>query len=694
MSETDNSVPLERRPATKCDRRTPCASCVTLNVACRSTRRTPEKRQRVVLSSKYDEAVQDVSRQLGDVKEMLQALMLSRDDITPRSTMTTTTTDTASASLEYAHHNNNTPPPMVDEQVPSLSGVHEGFNGDSSFQSHAHRVQDALEATLAASELISAEALEAPTTLSPQTIAELLHGSGTTTTTTTTTTADHAAPKPPPRSSSSDLEFGRLPLPPLDVTLKLLRLAKAERQRFFVDLPIFHEDEFIGQCRGVYFATEPVSLWTWIIVNVGLYYLFFAVSAPSCRRMGTTPEVMRLHGRVLKANAEAAMQSLRVCSEPSNESCRALALLGTFYVKEGHSTIAWRLFSTAARACLDLGLHQLPNEADGPETERQREVFWYIYMWEKGLAITCGRTPMIHHYDVTTGHPVEFSNRHDLPRLLYGAFGDYAILAGEIQRKLFSASARHASQEERHGHVRRFAARIMEIQESVRCEDPNLGPMFDAAAALIDIKMYSLLTLVYRIFPPSSPQPHPLQCSDECVDAARKALSALREVGEKMLQRDPAGWSTLLNVILSLVPFVSFIVLAGNAIATSSSADLALLSSVLAVMAPVAGDAPNIRKIHDACQRFSQVASLIVSSTSKRRKEYEEPVSNDGLPLNGSADGPGISNDTHGIHIDYAFPMAQQDWDSAMTGFESELGDWDSRALTSTMEPYIANTGW
>lgn len=156
-------------------------------------------------------------------------------------------------------------------------------------------------------------------------------------------------------------------------------------------------------------------------------------------------------------------------------------------------------------------------------------------------------------------------------------------------------------------------------------------------------------------------------------------------------------WLTLRHSILSLVPFVSFTVLAGNAIATSSSADLALLSSILAIMVPVADGAPNIRKIHDACERFERVTSLIVSNTSQstmNHKGYQEPVSHDGLPLNGSTEGPSMADDTHGIHIDYAFPMAQQDWDSAMTGFESELGEWDSRALTSTIEPYIANTGW
>ncbi|KAI1762310.1 hypothetical protein GGR53DRAFT_521728 [Hypoxylon sp. FL1150] len=670
MSETDHgSVLLERRPAcdncktrkTKCDRRSPCASCVTLNVACRSTRRAPEKRQRVALSSKYDEAVQDVSRQLGDVKEMLQALMLSKDS-SPHSAETSSSEHTC----------NTLPPPMIDEQVPSLSSVHEGFNGDSSFQSHAHGVQNVLEATLS----------------SPQAIAELLHGADTNT---DTTTADHAVPAP--------LELGNLPLPPLDVTLKLLRLVKVDRQRFFVDLPIFDEDELVDRCRGVYFATEPVSIWTWIIVNVGLYYLFSGASPASCKRMGVTPEDMRLHGRVLKANAEAAMQSLRLCSEPSMDSCRALALLGTFYIKEGHTAIAWRMFSTAARACLDLGFHRLPNEGKGKEITRKREVFWYIYIWERGLAITCGRTPTIHQYDRPPRSPALVRDPRDrVFSSLYLAFHSYAILAGEIQQKLFSASARNIPQEKRVAHVRGFAARIMAVQESIKTEELAVwGPMFDAASALIEINMYSLLALVYRILPPSSPQFHPLQCADECVDAARSALSSLLKVGEEMLARDPAGWSKLLNVVLSLAPFVSFTVLVGNAIATSSSADLALLSSIIATMAPVADDAPNIRKIHDACKKFSRVASLIVSSTSKSSmsfKGYQEPVPNDGLPLNGSTQYPGMPNDEHGIHIDYVFPMAQQDWDSVMTGFESELGEWDSRALTSTIEPYIANTEW
>lgn len=61
--------------------------------------------------------------------------------------------------------------------------------------------------------------------------------------------------------------------------------------------------------------------------------------------------------------------------------------------------------------------------------------------------------------------------------------------------------------------------------------------------------MHSLLAIVYRILPPISARPHPLQCSDECVGAARMALSALVKVGQDVLQHsDAVRWGMLLNV--------------------------------------------------------------------------------------------------------------------------------------------------
>lgn len=81
-------------------------------------------------------------------------------------------------------------------------------------------------------------------------------------------------------------------------------------------------------------------------------------------------------------------------------------------MKEGHSTIAWRLVSAAARACLDLGFHRLSENVGSQDHMQKASVFWHIYCWEKGLAMTSGRTPIIHHYDVTT--PIR-TDRIDAP---------------------------------------------------------------------------------------------------------------------------------------------------------------------------------------------------------------------------------------------------------------------------------------
>jgi hypothetical protein len=286
---------------TKCDRKSPCASCVTLNVACRNTGRAGEKRQRVLLSSKYEDAVQDVSRQLADVREMLQNLMSSKDAVPSASSSRTVTAELDAAAAAY------TPQSMIDEQVPVLDSVQEGYNGDTSFTFLSHQIKTTLEATLPPSELGFSSLQSNKIQGDDQdegAVAAVLN-----------------------TSQSNDIGLGNRPLPPSELVLKLLRLAKTEDQRFFVDLPLFDEDEFIAMCRDIYFATEPVSLWSWICVNGGLYILFLGISEAKCGLLGTSMDALREHGKVLQSNAEAALKSLRLCSEPSTESCRALAIL-------------------------------------------------------------------------------------------------------------------------------------------------------------------------------------------------------------------------------------------------------------------------------------------------------------------------------------------------------------------------------
>ncbi|KAI0446380.1 hypothetical protein F4803DRAFT_504620 [Xylaria telfairii] len=675
MSEAEHNLPLERRPAcdncktrkTKCDRRTPCSSCVTLDVSCRTTHRASEKRQRVLLSTKYEDAVQDVSRQLADVKDMLHAILSNRDT-------TPSTSRSQETSLDATAY---TPQSMIDEQVPVLDSVQEGYHGDTSFTSHAHQIKTTLEATLLPSELEFAPStsLESTSDQDPE--------RGT-------------APAMNPVIQSNDVGLGNMPLPPNEIVLKLLRLVKAEEQRFFIDLPLFNQDEFITMCRDIYFATEPISLWTWICVNVGLCSLFNGLSEASCKRLGSTLEEMRAHTQILRANAEAALRSLRLCSEPSTESCRALAVLANFYVKQGHSTIAWRLISGAARSALDLGLHRLPPDSNPQGVPKEVALFWHIYAWEKGLAMTCGKSPTIRHSDVTSGLHLLATPENRPGRLstLYGAFVDMAVAMGEIQESLFSVVAQQSSQQIRLQHVKRLASRLMDIQHAVKRVSPDdptweglISDNLGGISTTLDIILHCQLAIVYRFLPPEFMNSHPLQCSTECVTEARRTLSMLVKVGEDGVATHVDGWRTLLNTILSLVPLVPFIVLAGNAIATSSGSDLPLLSRLIAILQPVAANSPLVRKVHGACESLSKIANRVVSSASPPSTLDEQQQQQQ------QGEYPAVGQQEQQFES-YAFPMGQQDWDSVMMGFESEFGNYDSRALANIMEPCFANTYW
>ncbi|KAJ3578649.1 hypothetical protein NPX13_g1911 [Xylaria arbuscula] len=636
MSETGPNSLSERRPA------------------CRTTHPSGEKRQRVLLSTKYEDAVQDLNRQLADVKEMLHSLMLNKESRSQTLGLQTVSSDTA-----------HTPKSMIDEQMPVLNNVQDGYNGNTSFISHADEIRTTLGATFAPCEL--------ETSPSAALGDSRYHENGT-----DITSSRNSYLEP------ENLNSVNMPLPPSDIVLKLLRLIKTEEQPAFVNLPILPEDEFIEMCRNVYFATEPISLWTWICVNVGLYFLFTTVSAPSCKSLGITVDELRAHAETPKANAERALQSLRLCSEPSLESCRALAVLANFYVKEGHNTIAWRLTAGAARAALDIGLHRLTNSS---ASHRGLEIFWHIFIWEKGLAMTCGKSPTIRHFDVTMDlHKLPLPPPQEGRRgILYRACGELAVVMGDIEESLFSVVAQKQSQQDRFDHVSRLATRITEILNYLMTARPDDSTWETIKASntggietLLPIVLHCQLAIVYRFLPAGFLGAHPLQCSTECVNESRVALSMLVRVGEEAVVRHVEQWTVFLNVVLSLVPLGPFIVLAGNAIATSSGDDLVLLSKMTSLLAPAAEKSPHIRKVHNACESLYSIADRIISSTSPPDFDNAQQM---------------FPQETD--HFAYTFPMGQQDWDSVMMGLDdSQLSNYDSQTVTHIMEPGFVNTYW
>ena len=144
-------------------------------------------------------------------------------------------------------------------------------------------------------------------------------------------------------------------------------------------------------------------------------------------------------------------------------------------------------------------------------------------------------------------------------------FVDFAAVEADIHAQLFSATGLQDPPSVRADNATKLATRLHHIQSACKVSLTIISkPLTDmlyqtilengeydivsrAPAILLDIMMYCLLTIVYRVLPSDDPGTHPLQCNNKCIEAARQGLSALVEFGEPRAQRADVGWQHFLN---------------------------------------------------------------------------------------------------------------------------------------------------
>ncbi|KAH9226712.1 hypothetical protein K456DRAFT_1730682 [Colletotrichum gloeosporioides 23] len=354
---------------------------------------------------------------------------------------------------------------------------------------------------------------------------------------------------------------------------------------------------------------------SWIIVNIGLFYMFLNLKQPFHQQLGVNYANIHEYSQQLRDNIETAMQSLRLCNDPSMEACQALALLYTFCNKSGRSALAWQMISAASRMCIDLGWHRLPKE--GSKVSKERQIFWHIYIHDKGMAFTLGRSPSIHPCDVSTPKPtVPDDYVPGVPVHLYSGYVDYAIIVGDMHIELFSASALQQPQQIRVETAKTFAVKIIQTNKDIKKalhNNPPMNDIYKAPIMLFDMIMYSLVTMAYRIVPCEGQEPNSLQCNVACIDAARKALTTLVEAFNDWGNDKQTSWTMLLNIMFSMIPFAAFVVLAGNTIATSSIDDLALLAATVSALEPTSTSSPSAKKLYNVCKTFHELASFAIA---------------------------------------------------------------------------------
>ncbi|ETN36903.1 uncharacterized protein HMPREF1541_07890 [Cyphellophora europaea CBS 101466] len=656
MSDHEGDVVL-RVPAIKCDRKTPCNSCIASQIPCRTTKRAPEKKQRVLLSSKYDEGIASVNRKLEDLSAALQNIL----------------------AMNSSANVNQKPPSEPPHQLPEgvISSqeqeVELPYEGDLSFIAQSRQITESLGVALASASPSDSDRGSA-SSIDQTVVQKLLQD------------VAAASAKSPPQDSPSQQPFSQYPelagliLPPMSLVLKLLKIARMTVQRWLIEHQIMRYDDFARVCQKVYFPMEEYSIYTWIIVNGGLFNLFRDVDNKLPEHLGITRAELNAHQQLCRKNVDTAVHSLRLCVEPSLEACQSIIIGASLAMEYGQASSAWRLTCTAARMCLDLGLHRLPS-GDDNDGRRKRLTFWYVYTMDKGLAFNFGRTPNVHDYDITVDRPSWPADLGgDLDDKSWGtmflAMVEFAVLQGDIYEQLFSVSAQRQPVEVRSERARTFVQKL----EIANVKD--IPWLEQAKFSVLTSEMFieCLLAIVYRVIPPKQPA-HPLQSCDEAVHSSRKALALLFEAWNIVKEEPPENWVLFINCTLLFVPFVPIIVIFGNTIAQRNHGDLALLRDVVSVLDGAALKSSACLKLRNACSNFTKIAETLLAQDLG-----STPIKDDS-----SQPSPQMA-DPYAMHYQSMpdFPMSQSDWDGMLNEFDLGLGVESAREMTSYFEPFLS----
>ncbi|KAF2877676.1 hypothetical protein BDV95DRAFT_535423 [Massariosphaeria phaeospora] len=561
-----------------CDRGSPCSNCVSAKLDCTHSAvvsNAASARQRVLISSQYEQKIDDIAASVDGIKRLLLGLNLSSDS-NPMIAQPTDQPDVAdyrveqrpilpSAALDHSAHIIDFVRAVIDDKSlrDSRSGV------DETFRSLEKLVQ---------------------------------------------TLEDPANTR---NSSYPDRKVGnyrnRPPMPPLEAVVTVLRWAKEHQHYFRIAwisqvLPL---ENFAEICRKVYFAVDDYSEIEFVLANAYLSYVF------SEHIVSSGLQEYREYCQVCRNNLNIALARLPLLVPATMEAVAAL-LLGAFNnaVEDSTPTIAWTFISAAADLCLTLGYHRNCSQpiSDDSLQSAQQSLFWIVHRIEKGLSLKLNRPSNIRDADVN------FPDDENMDR---GT--KIARIQGRVYDQLYGPAALQRPNDERGHNAEALAKELrdlidqghLEIYEAQKLPvGDNEDPMRVTYMRFDLICQSSLLTLVLRAV---SPKPGFLNmASGECVAAARETLEMHHTcmLGMQASKGSPFLVMKYLSWAILHVPFVAFSILFTRAVQLLDIDDLAFLDRFEASLRPEADSSKSITHPYRLYELLCQAARLYIESVS------------------------------------------------------------------------------
>ncbi|KAL8842381.1 MAG: hypothetical protein Q9176_002770 [Flavoplaca citrina] len=189
-----------RKRKVRCDKLSPCSSCKTSRLPCRTTRATSGRRPRGQISNLHEQTIAQLQAKVDQLSESLKPRSENTNAVGSAATASSAATDAQSAPSRR-----QSPPIERDGS----------FEGDSSFMTHSKQATRAFKASLAATPQLNVDEALSDAVAHLQQALESGH--------TEPSTSSYSA-----ESTNDDESHGlsSLPLPPSSLVLKLLKRAK------------------------------------------------------------------------------------------------------------------------------------------------------------------------------------------------------------------------------------------------------------------------------------------------------------------------------------------------------------------------------------------------------------------------------------------------------------------------------------
>ncbi|KAF3934038.1 hypothetical protein ABW19_dt0202548 [Dactylella cylindrospora] len=427
--------------------------------------------------------------------------------------------------------------------------------------------------------------------------------------------------------------------PSRDEAIRLIDNFFERINKFF---PLFRYDSFMKNVNKMYEKPSAMSDRGWLVCfnNVLLFSLY---------GMGTNKKEDIQIALVEKYfyNSWAAFDDVSILLTPNLINVQALLTLAIVAQEISKPGLCWMLLSQACRLAQAIGLHRQSHPAQNFSEEEAVErqlVFWTLYVMDKALSLTFGRSTCLPDFDVDV----------DLPDGVHGNvlltqhFGSWVWLAkiqSQIYMRLYSASACKASDEER-----QRAAKELELELRVWWAQngaglqliPSIG-LFEKQYLELEIKFsfHNSMIMIHRVNKGGGPLSENI-----CLNSARTSVQLIKQTLD--VSNEAADGSVLLW-LFQYFPFTPFFVLFSNVIRNpeekTSRDDFVLMQHVVSYLNRMKAANESASKLLRIAETFTEIAAVLLRKFEKpshgeSRKRKHSTMANDGKSEDGKRPNP------------------------------------------------------